>query len=172
MNEEFKTKARYDFHKYVMDYLQSTIRLADTKASVIIAILGVAFPVFVNKWQDISYIKDVGWYWLCLFIMIAKTVTYVVSLCFSMAVFRPRLPTSLSKGFIFFMDILGHQDVNAYVEIAKRTSPDDLLESVLYQNWSLSKIVERKFRYIYYAIMSGAGWMALAVLAIVFIPSH
>jgi hypothetical protein len=171
MDEQFIKKSQYDFHKYVMDYLQGTIRFADTKASLILAILGFMLPSFIGKWQQTFHLaKEAGACWIYFTLIGLTTLFYGIAFGLAIAVFKPRLPSKLNKGFIFFQDILGHGNASEYVEEAKKQSPDGLLDSVLYQNWVLSKILNAKFHYLSYAITCGVIGVALGILCILCIP--
>ena len=173
-NSEFEIKARYDFHKFVMDYLQASIRLADLKISLVLGIIGFASPAFVHKWNHLIFILaknpwETGYlYYLTL--MFITTCFYIASLAFAISVFQPRIPTNLNKGYIFFLDILGHQYLKDYVSTAKVVSSEQLLESVLHQNWVLAQIVTKKFRHVSYSITWGVLWIILLIFCVILIP--
>lgn len=162
---------RYEFHRHVMTQLQDAIRLADAKVSLLLVILGAALPVMVEKWQDALELwrggLPAGW---AVLLLTFASMVYAVSMGYAIAVFTPRLPSTLTRGLIFFLDIRGHASVDEYLAAARAAGPEELLESLLRQNWVLSAIAARKFRYTAYAITASVVWLLLAVGCVLLVP--
>jgi hypothetical protein len=144
------------FGKGVNDYLNHYVTVADAKAGAILAAnLAVGAALLDNQ----PAADPVFHYRAALAILGVSSLLCVV------AVF-PRLPSG-GDGSIFWEDIRKRGSLAAYGSRVRSLGEDDVEREYASQNWFVSSLLHRKFRYVQWAIVTFAlgvalsGWWAL-----------
>lgn len=144
------------FGKGVNDYLNHYVTVADAKAGAVLAAnLAVAAALVDNQPVADPFFH----YRAALAILGASSLLCVV------AVF-PRLPSG-GDGSIFWEDIRKRGSLAAYGSRVRSLDEEDVEREYASQNWFVSSLLHRKFRYVQWAIITFAfgvalsGWWAL-----------
>lgn len=144
------------FGKGVNDYLNHYVTVADAKAGAVLAAnLAVGAALLDNQPAADPFFHYRA----------AIAILGVSSLLCVVAVF-PRLPSG-GDGSIFWEDIRKRGSLAAYGSRVRSLDEEDVEREYASQNWFVSSLLHRKFRYVQWAIVTFAfgvavsGWWAL-----------
>ncbi|MBN2502502.1 MAG: hypothetical protein JXB38_17100 [Anaerolineales bacterium] len=130
----------FDFGKDVHQYLYNQVLIADAKVGLLLTInsLIIAY-LFENRVADVPIVDTIAFSLAILFFFLSDLISFLTIF--------PRL-FSGGKGMIFWGDIATRNSPQEYEDDAKRLSTAQLGEEYIYNNYYVSQIVKRKYRYI------------------------
>ncbi len=145
--------------KLLSDYLtiaysenQNLIRLADTKANIVLVLIGVILSLFFNFFRSFATFS--------MPLIIIVIVPFLVSGYFAFLTLYPRaMRASGRNSLLYFKDTLSI-DANKLLTKMKRWNNDDVISDYLNNTKSLAVIIEQKFKYLRYSYT----FLAIAVL--------
>ncbi|KQC33144.1 hypothetical protein AAU57_07330 [Nonlabens sp. YIK11] len=141
-------KEYYGFSKNVNDYYNHYVTVADAKAGVLIAISFVLFD-FLKEFEHCTSFEN--------FLFYSTIILLSLTCLFSICTVFPRNPRK-KKGLIFWENVKEFENSNEYFDKVKELDQDKIEKKYSVQNYSLSKLLSRKYWFIRASI-------------IVFIPS-
>lgn len=148
MNHDFKTTR--DYLGNVYSESQNIIRMADTKANIILVLIGVILSIFFNiliKTQE-----SITW---TVYIIL---IPFIISGFFAFITLIPRkTKTNKSDSIIYFKEIQ-----NANLQKIKKSieNQDYIINDYLSNIQQIGKIIDKKFTYLRYSYI----FFALAVM--------
>lgn len=161
------TKNRLEFlwriHAYTNDY----IRFADTKAGfaagTVLAVMGAL--VASHPFDSLSQSSLTQLHYHVWFSGLALAFLVCSFVCALLAI-RPRLKSTVPKGFIFWTSVVEHGSDLQYADKCKKLSADEMEENVSRHIFALSAICKRKYYWTNLSILMGAagGLLAGAVI--------
>ncbi|MGL5049653.1 MAG: Pycsar system effector family protein [Fusobacteriaceae bacterium] len=137
--------------------IQELIRFMDQKANFILIIYGVIIGFFVNSSSNLNiymgfkiysgyrYLVSILLFLLGILIVIASLI-YTWIILFK--ILKPRYSTgSIENSIFFYMSIINKRKEN-FIKEVKELEDEKILESILSQVYEVSKILEKKSRYL------------------------
>jgi len=143
----------YEFSWRVNAYLNGYIQFADAKAGAIVTFFTIVLGFYTGFWPEAS---KSGWFWLGVGVSLLPIVA-------ALRVITPRLIKENRKGAIFWEHITGFKAPDQYGEALHSI---DLFEEIVYQNYRLAQIAQRKYFWLQAAMY--VTWGALLYLVISF----
>lgn len=160
------TMKNFDFAKHINEYLNSYIRLADTKAGVIIA-LSIGFITLLINQNIIEFlyaeylntlIKMPAFY-----ILTISLILLVLGLIFSIVVIFPRTSIKGKEGLIFW-DNIKNIKKNEYIQKVLELNDKDIINCILEHNHDLAEVAGKKYRYLRLSIWIATIGLLLGLL--------
>ena len=147
---------------HVHEYINSYIRLADSKAAVIVAFLTTLCGALHASRALSQVLSTPPGAWHAVDYLAAFTaVLAVFGLIGAALVLWPRLFSPESVGYIYWHDIVGHKEAHVYSSCWLALDSTDRVEAVLQHIYTLSGICDRKYWWlswsILFAVCSGVG---------------
>jgi hypothetical protein len=144
------------FGQGVNDYLNHYVTVADAKAGAILAANLAVGAALLDNQPAVDP----------LFRYRAALAMLGISSLICMVVVFPRLPSG-GEGSIFWEDIRKRGSLAVYGSKVRSLNEEDVEREYASQNWFVSSLLHRKFRYVQWAIVTFAlgvalsGWWAL-----------
>lgn len=142
--EERNVMMTFEFAKFVNTHTTEYIRLADTKAAILVTLLSANLLVLVQKAGQ--YIGEGHVAWRLGLVLLAVAYA-LVSLGVAVNIVRPRLFRNAKHGHLFWEDITA-QDKGAYAASFQRMLPNDLCYELGEHNHNLASSAIRKYRWL------------------------
>ena len=122
---------------------QNLIRLADSKANIAIALLGIIFSLFFNFFVSKGKISGV---------MIAVVlIPFIIAGYFAFSAIFPRAgKTTTSNSLLYYKDA-NNITSKKWVELFEKGYAKQIVEDYVKNTQALSKILDRKFKHLRYA---------------------
>lgn len=130
--------------------LQKTIQMADTKANIILALIGFILSLFFNFFVS----KEVIHAWQVMTVL----TLFSISGAFSLSTLYPRISKKSGKFSIqYYQDIIGMDVQKTVKELSEKSYDEKLIEDYLQSLKALSIIINKKFvqlrlAYVFFAI--------------------
>ncbi len=134
---------RNEFLWHVHSYINDNIRFADTKAHLVI---GWA-TALAGALAASGFYHAMVWPWPALG-RLSGLVVLVFSVVFGVCVIRPRLRTSQTEGFIYWLSILGHRNRDDYLRAVDSIGANEAGRHVAVHNYDLSEICKSKYWWV------------------------
>ena len=130
----------FDFGKDVHQYLYNQVSIADAKVGLLLTVnsLIIAY-LFENRIPNASILETAAFSLAIVFFFLSDLISFLTIF--------PRL-FSGGKGVIFWGDITTRESPQAYAEDVKQLNAAQLGEAYAHNNYYVSQIVKRKYRYI------------------------
>jgi len=131
-----------DFSKHVNSYLNESVRSADAKANILLAVAFAFVAVLSNDFGShrSSYSASPK-----LLLFVSALVGFLWAASCTIAALWPRL-TKPARGYIFWENLAAWPDSDTLVSGLVLLSPSDLLSEFAKQNHTISRIATRKYR--------------------------
>lgn len=142
-------RMNFEFVRFINQYLSEYIRLADTKAAVMLGTLGVLLGVLIGRLEGHQFGPDLP--------SLAIVLT-VAALLVQATVIWPRTGFRRKEGLIFWENIAS-RDQDSYRQDVTSVGEARIMAELANQAHSLGCTADRKYRYLRWAV-------ALAVLAL------
>lgn len=136
MTNQISHSEKLDQAWKINSYLNSYIQLADTKAGAIVAITALSVSSLSVINEKLSIIERNS--------IIFSTFMIIIGGIFSLIVVIPRF-RSTQRTSIFWMDMLGHGNLNNY---RSDFNNSDLLDEVIITNYNLLQIAKKKYTWL------------------------
>lgn len=153
----------FEYMRFLNQHTMDYIRLADTKAAVLITLLSANLLVLVQRAADaIAHLHNPG----TIFLIVAAILYCLGSLAVAVNVIRPRLFRNHTQGHIFWEDIAA-QDKVAYAASFPRLTGGDILRELGDHNHNMASSAHRKFRWLragFYLALSSIMFSATIIL--------
>src|SRR3989338_3045901 len=146
--------------------LQRTIQMADTKANIILVLIGVIISLFFNFFVS----KDIIPVWQVMTVLIL----FSIAGAFSLSTLYPRISKKSGKFSIqYYKDIMDMNIQKTMKDFSQKSCDESLIEDYLHSLKALSNIVNKKFSklriaYIFFAlavitkiIFESSFWLSL-----------
>jgi hypothetical protein len=150
-------KNRLDFLWKIHGYTNDYIRFADTKAGfaagAVLAVMGAL--VASHPFDALSGIPFTRLHYRVWFSAFALTMLVFSFVCALLAI-RPRLKSTVPKGFIFWASVIEHESDMAYAGGCKKLSIDDMELNVSRHIYALATISTRKYFWTNLSIITGS----------------
>ncbi|WP_298498018.1 Pycsar system effector family protein [uncultured Algibacter sp.] len=131
-------KEYFGFSKNVNDYYNHYVTVADAKAGVLIAISFVLFD-FLKDLKHCSSFEH--------FLFYLTTILLSLTCLFSICTVFPRNPKK-KKGLIFWENVKEFKNSSEYLDKVKELNFEKIEKKYTIQNYSLSKLLSRKYFFI------------------------
>lgn len=161
-----------------LDRIIGFINNCDTKASIILALIGVIVTVIFSgnmpdkflqiygKEKEISSCGSILYIILCL----ASVIAVVVGMLFLAAVLFARITGSNKDSKIYFGDIAENINAESYIEKVKSITVDTYIEDIARQIYINSKICKKKYHFYNTGLVVGLvgliGFLALYLVGV------
>jgi hypothetical protein len=156
----------WKIHGYTNDY----IRFADTKAAfaagIVLAVMGalVASHPFDSLWgTPLTHLRCRVW-----LSALALAILVFSFICALLAI-RPRLKSTMPKGFIFWASVIEHKSDMAYATECQKLSVGEMELNVSRHIYALAAISTRKYFWTNLSILTGSAGGLLAGTIVLFI---
>jgi hypothetical protein len=163
-------KDRLDFLWKIHGYTNDYIRFADTKAgfaagtvAAVIGALVASHPFDTLSQMSFEHLPyRVWWSAVALAILLVSFISALLAI-------RPRLKSTVPKGFIFWTSVVEHESDLAYASECKRLTSDEMELNVSRHIYALAAISKRKYFWTNLSILSGAmgGLLAGAIILVI-----
>jgi hypothetical protein len=145
------------------DHINGYIKIADQKASILLsgqlAFLALSTNLVPSEWGSLP---------ICIRVLVVSTVLFILgAISFSILTVIPREESEGRAGYIFWNDILEHNDGSQFVDNAKKLSNENVVDSLGKEVYNVSKIAERKYSNLKISIYLTTVFLILGVLAAV-----
>jgi len=145
--------------KQTNDHLNTYIKLADQKASILLtgqfAFLGLAATVVVDILSETTtefhILAGLG------------TVCGLGGMLFAGLVIFPRTPKA-KEGYIFWEHILEHDSREQFQDQFSELNESEILDELVKENYSLAKVAQQKYRHLRIALVATAGMILFATI--------
>jgi hypothetical protein len=143
------------FGKNVNDFLLHHVSLADAKASFAISVDFAVSGILLARIPDDGFTK---------FVTFVAVGLLVISLICGIVVVFPRTSTRPS-GLIFWEAIRELKSFDDYLGQVRKLDADSVEQQYAEQNWHISELLETKFQWTQYSMMSLLAGMLIALLS-------
>lgn len=163
-------KDRLDFLWKIHGYTNDYIRFADTKAGfaagTVLAVMGAL--VASHPFDSLSQTPFTQLHYRVWFSALALAFLVFSFICALLAI-RPRLKSTVPKGFIFWASVVEHGSDMAYAGECKKLSVDEMELNVSRHIYALAAISTRKYYWTNLSILTGAAGGLLTGAIVLFI---
>ena len=142
--DEPNVTMNFEFAKFVNTHTSEYIRLADTKAAILVTLLSANLLVLVQKGGQ--YISEGHTAWRLSLVLLACLYA-VVSLGVAVNIIRPRLFRNAKQGHLFWEDISA-QPKDQYARSFQRMTVGEMCYELGEHNHNLANSAIRKFRWL------------------------
>ena len=166
-------KNQLDYIKTIFSHNFSLIRLADTKANILLGINSILIPIIFGV-MGLNFVSliDSGYLTQALFLnlfSILSLIPLAISFTFSILVIRARYSKEL-KNNIFFKEIIS-QEFSKYKDIILKSDDQFIKDDLSREIYSLAKINKNKYKNYDYALWSLLIGLLFLILGYVLIIS-
>jgi hypothetical protein len=152
---DFKLVGDYVARSYAES--QNLIRLADSKANIVIALLGVVFSLFFNFFVSKGVVSG--------FLIVVVIVPFVISGYFAFSAIFPRMGKSTKSNSLLFYSAANNIDSKKWMELFEKGYDRQIVEDYVQNTQALSMILERKFKHLRYAyVFLGVGLLVKLIV--------
>lgn len=154
---------RVDFLWKVHSYTNDYIRFADSKAGFVAAsvVTLIGTLVAAHAFDHVGWIAPSSWPVHTWIGFLALGLLVVSFLCALLAI-RPRLHSTVPKGFIFWTSVAEHANDLAYAEECSKLTAHEIELNVSRHVYTLAGICKRKYFWTNLAMLIGSAGGALA----------
>lgn len=146
--------------KQTNDHLNTYIKLADQKASILLtgqlAFLGLAATVIVDILSETTtefhLLAGLG------------AACGLGGMLFAGSVIFPRTPKA-NEGYIFWEHILEHDSREEFQDRFSELSGSETLDELVKENYALAKVAHRKYRHLRISLAATAGMIIFATIS-------
>ena len=134
----------FEYAKFVNQHSTDYIRMADSKAAVLITLLSANLLVLVQRTGDaITALHNPG----VVFLLVAACIYVTLGLGVAVNIIRPRLFRNASHGHIFWEDIAA-QEKHRYAASMQDLSVGQIYQELGEHNHNLANTALRKFKWL------------------------
>lgn len=146
----------------VQDHLNTYIRIADQKASILLTAQLAFLGLFSNALRTLF--PDTGLLFHGLAIL--SVIGGLVGIFLAIWVVYPRThPPDADKGFFFWADILDYATASDYSEALTELENDGIHDELTSENYTLAKIAREKYYYLKWSLRATAAMVMFAASA-------
>jgi hypothetical protein len=142
--DERNPMVTFEFAKYANLHSNEYIRLADSKAAILITLLSANLLVLVQRTGEYISARHSTWH---IVLVLVACLYATISLGVAINVIRPRLVTNRQPGHFFWEDV-AHQDKAAYAASFEELTPRAMFRELGDHNHNLSRTAVRKYRWL------------------------
>jgi hypothetical protein len=160
-------KDRLDFLWKIHGYTNDYIRFADTKAGFVAATVAalIGGVVASHPFDSLARATSGSWpahtWW-----SIVALGTLLLSFAFAIVAIRPRLHSTVPKGFIFWNSVVAQGSDLNYAEECSKLTVSGMEKNVAHHIFALATICKRKYFWTNLAIVTAVLGAALAGIVI------
>lgn len=159
---------KIEFVSNVYNVIQDMISLADNKANILLSIqsllvsIGLGTSILSKTFESVKDIDNIVLYRFFYIIVISLTISSIMGIALTLFVFRARSNSKdskkKSKGLLYFGHIANLQNPDDYYNKINNISESEILKEYSYQIYNVSKIANKKMKYlnrsIYFLILN------------------
>jgi hypothetical protein len=168
-------KDRLDFLWKIHGYINDYIRFADNKAAFVTASVVVLIGAVVSSgvFDGLGQIPRENWP-IHVWCSVGALAFLLLAFLFALWGIKPRLHSTIPKGFIYWGSVLEHKKDTAYATECHTLTADELELNVSRHIFVLAGICNRKYFWVHLAMWTGAigGMLAGSVLLAAHILLH
>ncbi|MCK4567461.1 MAG: hypothetical protein KAU48_09140 [Candidatus Thorarchaeota archaeon] len=157
-----------EYIKTTFSHNQDLIQLADSKASIVIGVVSVLFPVTFGV-EIFALLREeaVGLEIFMFVTFIILIILFALSFLFSIFTINPRIKENYDDS-IFFQNIK-KKTVEEYLDFINKIKPDFILKDYALETYALAEINCKKFKAFQYSILFlVSGMILLSIRYIIF----
>ncbi len=162
-------KDRLDFLWKIHGYTNDYIKFADTKAGFVAGTVLVVIGALVasHPFDSLSGIPLAQLHYRVGFGALALVILVFSFICALLAI-RPRLRSTVPRGFIYWASVIEHGSDLAYADACKKLSADQMELNVSRHVYALAAICTRKYFWTNLSILTGSvgGLLAGAIVLV------
>jgi hypothetical protein len=144
------------FGKNVNDFLLHHVSLADAKAGFVISVDFAVSGILLARIPDDGFAR---------FVTFVAVGLLVMSLICGISVVYPRTSTK-PTGLIFWEAIRELKSYDDYMSEVRKLDTDAVEKQYAEQNWHISELLETKFQWTQYAMMTLLAGMLVALVSL------
>jgi len=153
-----------DRRKEILDYNAEWLRFAETKAVLIITILGIILTVIYTNANDVYIALSISKFQIIFSVFTG--VSFFLTLLFCFLTINPKLKNILSKSVIYFGSIKNYKDFTEYNDSLNKITENEYKEMLAEQIYINSKIAWSKFVNIGWAIRCFSAMVLFAFIQV------
>lgn len=139
-------------------HLNNSIRFADTKAGVLVAVNGLLAKFSFDKVAEQPFIIQLG--------LALGFIFLIIGMALSLFVVFPRKKNSDAKGIVYWENII-QMGEDEYVDTIEGMEPGEIREKTLRNNYIQSKILTEKFDLLRHAFTNSLIGYSIIIVVVV-----
>lgn len=162
--DEYSQTLTFEYAKFINQNTTDYIRMADSKAAILITLLSANLLVLVQRTAEtVSQLHNKG----AAAGMIIGCLYATVSLAVAINTIRPRLFRNAASGHIFWEDIAA-QDKTTYAHGLQHLRVGEIYRELAEHNHNLAKSALRKYRWLRAGFLMALSSIVLSAILILF----